>query len=164
MNLWQCKFVLTSSISASSLCNMKYKDNSSWPFCTQKVQVFVNLIVKYFKWKWKFVFYGSFMIFLSCFYYTFKGVCLLMSCGHLLGKGWPLDSCLLCLMWSCHFPIGILGQVWCLIVLIPDLCPFSYLLYLSTRQLLFLKEIRYNSIIPWDVLQENCQLQALVYY
>ena len=27
---------------------------------------------------------------------------------------------------SCHFPIGILGQVWCLIVLIPDLFPFSY--------------------------------------
>ena len=25
-----------------------------------------------------------------------------------------------------NFPIGILGQVWCLIVLIPDLCPFSY--------------------------------------
>ena len=24
------------------------------------------------------------------------------------------------------FPIGILGQVWCLIVSIPDLCPFSY--------------------------------------
>ena len=29
-------------------------------------------------------------------------------------------------LWSCHFPIGILGQVWCLIVLIPDLCPLSY--------------------------------------
>ena len=28
---------------------------------------------------------------------------------------------------SCHFPIGILGQVWCLIVLIPDLCSLSYL-------------------------------------
>ena len=26
---------------------------------------------------------------------------------------------------SCHFPIGILGQVWCLIVSIPDLCPPS---------------------------------------
>ena len=27
----------------------------------------------------------------------------------------------------CHFPIGILGQVLCLIVSIPDLCPLSYL-------------------------------------
>ena len=24
------------------------------------------------------------------------------------------------------FPVGILGQVWCLIVSIPDLCHFSY--------------------------------------
>ena len=26
----------------------------------------------------------------------------------------------------CHFPIGILGQVWYLIVSIPDLCPLTY--------------------------------------
>ena len=31
------------------------------------------------------------------------------------------------LLWVCYFPIGILGQVWYLIVLIPDLCPLSYL-------------------------------------
>ena len=30
------------------------------------------------------------------------------------------------LMPCCHFPIGILGQVWCMIVLIPDLCPLSH--------------------------------------
>ena len=30
------------------------------------------------------------------------------------------------LLWRCHFPIGHLGQVWCLIVWIPDLCPLSY--------------------------------------
>ena len=29
-------------------------------------------------------------------------------------------------LWSCHFPIGILAHVWCLIVSIPDLCLFSY--------------------------------------
>ena len=27
---------------------------------------------------------------------------------------------------SCHFHIGILGQVWCLIVSIPNRCPLSY--------------------------------------
>ena len=27
---------------------------------------------------------------------------------------------------SCHFPIGILGQVWYLIVSIPDLCNLTY--------------------------------------
>ena len=30
------------------------------------------------------------------------------------------------LLRGCHFPIGILGQVRCLIVSIPDLCPLSY--------------------------------------
>ena len=32
------------------------------------------------------------------FCYAFMHVCLLMPCGHLLGKGWPLDSRLLCLI------------------------------------------------------------------
>ena len=27
---------------------------------------------------------------------------------------------------SCHFPIGILGQLWYLIVSIPDLCTITY--------------------------------------
>ena len=31
------------------------------------------------------------------------------------------------LLWVCHFPIGILGQVWYLIVLIPDLSSLTYL-------------------------------------
>ena len=34
---------------------------------------------------------------------------------------------LVCLTVSCHFPIGILGQVWYLIVSIPDLCTLTYL-------------------------------------
>ena len=29
-------------------------------------------------------------------------------------------------MLVCHFPIGILGQVWYLIVAIPDLCTLTY--------------------------------------
>ena len=52
----------------------------------------------------------------------FVRVCLYVLCGHLLGKGWPLGFRLWCLLWVCHFPIGILGQVWYLIVSIPDLC------------------------------------------
>ena len=38
------------------------------------------------------------MLFLSCFCYAFMRVCLLMSCGHLLGKGRPLGSRLGCLI------------------------------------------------------------------
>ena len=29
------------------------------------------------------------------------------------------------LLWVCHFPIGILGQVWYLIVSIPDICTLT---------------------------------------
>ena len=43
------------------------------------------------------------------------------------GKG--LTSWLLFVMFNCVFvtlPHGVLGQVWCLIVLTPDLCHLSY--------------------------------------
>ena len=63
---------------------------------------------------------------LSCVCYVFVRVCLYVLCGHLLGKGWPLGSRLWCLLWVCHFPIGILGQVWYLIVSIPDLCTLTF--------------------------------------
>ena len=56
----------------------------------------------------------------------FVRVCLYVLRGHLLGKGWPLSSRLWCLLWVCNFPIGILGQVWYLIVSIPDLCNLTY--------------------------------------
>ena len=56
----------------------------------------------------------------------FVRVCLYVLRGHLLGKGWPLGSRLWCLLWVCHFPIGILGQVWYLIASIPDLCNLTY--------------------------------------
>ena len=44
----------------------------------------------------------------------------------------------LVLLWVCYFPIGILGQVWNLIVLIPDLCPLSYFSYVPCSPLLSL--------------------------
>ena len=61
----------------------------------------------------------------------FVRVCLYVLRGHLLGKGWPLGSRLWCLLWVCYFPIGILGQVWYLIVSIPDLCNLIYFKYID---------------------------------
>ena len=29
-------------------------------------------------------------------------------------------------LWVCRFPVGVLGQVWCLILSIPDLCTLTY--------------------------------------
>ena len=50
------------------------------------------------------------MFFLSCVCYAFVCVCLFVPCGHLLGKADLLA--LICGILVCHFPIGILGQVW----------------------------------------------------
>ena len=36
--------------------------------------------------------------FLSSVCYAFVRVCLFVPCCHLLGKGWPLRSCLMCLI------------------------------------------------------------------
>ena len=47
---------------------------------------------------WPFQGGWSFMLFLFCFCYALVCVCLLMPSGHLLGKGWPLGSCLWCLI------------------------------------------------------------------
>ena len=92
--------------------------------------------VKYFTYRSKAVLllWLFYVFVLSCVCYVFMRVCLYVLCGHLLGKGWPLGSRLWCLLWGCHFPILILGQVWYLIVSIPDLCTLTYFHpYLNTE-------------------------------
>ena len=84
---------------------------------------------------------------LSCFCYVFVRVCLYVLCGHLLGKGWPLGSRLWCLLWVCHFPIGILGQVWYLIVSIPDLCTLTYFGMVRLWEVRYLK---YTYTVHWQ--------------
>ena len=66
----------------------------------------------------------------------FSVLCLLCLCVRLFiravlssaGKG--LTSWLSFMVYNCdffyHFPIGILGQVWYLVVSIPDLCTLTY--------------------------------------
>ena len=57
-------------------------------------------------------------------------VCLFVPCVTCLGR---LASWLSLVVSNCEFvvfPIGILGQVWYLIVSIPDLCTFTYLSYI----------------------------------
>ena len=55
--------------------------------------------------------------------YMFVYMCIVVTC-------WERADllALLCgvLLYVCYFPIGILGQVWYLIVLIPDLCTLTY--------------------------------------
>ena len=68
----------------------------------------------------------SLMFSLSCVRYAFVCVCLFVPCDHLLGKADLLALVCGVSLRVCHFPIGILGQVWCLIVSIPDLCTLTY--------------------------------------
>ena len=90
----------------------------------------------------------------------FSVLCLLRLCARLFicalcspaGKG--LTSRFWCL-WVCHFPIGILAQVWYLIVSISDLCNLTYfavvqLLNLST-QVAF--KIGYWSTLRYEMKQ-----------
>ena len=66
-------------------------------------------------------------------------LCLLCLCARLFicalwspaGKG--LTSWLSFVVSDCHFPIGILGQVWYLIVSIPDLSTLTYFISLTTH-------------------------------
>ena len=58
--------------------------------------------------------------------YAFVRVCLYVPLWSPAGKRADLWA-LVCgvLLWVCFFPIGILGQVWYLIVSIPDLCTLT---------------------------------------
>ena len=60
------------------------------------------------------------------FCYAFVRVCLLMPCGPLLGKGWPLGSRLWCLIVKMSLSNWYPGSGVGLIVSIPYLCPLSY--------------------------------------
>ena len=94
-------------------------------FMSSCVEPVINLKIVFLTVPRRYFFFRSLVGFcvvcFSCFF-----VRLLLSCGHLLGKGWPLGSCWWCLLYFVTFPCGILGQVWYLIVSFPDLCHLSY--------------------------------------
>ena len=71
----------------------------------------------------------DYVLFLSCVFHAFRRgssvhCCLVVTCWE------GLSSWLSFVMSNCEvvtkFPIGIMGQVWCLIVSIPDICHLSY--------------------------------------
>ena len=87
-------------------------------------------------------FCGSFMLFLSCFCYAFVRVCLLMPCGQLLGKGWPLGSRLWCLIVKLSLSHWYPGSGVEHDLSIPDLCPLSYFQA-------FLRNLKNIDLGPW---------------
>ena len=51
------------------------------------------------------------------------------------------------LLWVCYFPIGILGQVWYLIVLIPDLCTLPYFAPVSELNLCMFIDFEWSLLL-----------------
>ena len=88
-------------------------------------------------------------------WYVDEATCVVVSChlpcGHLLWKGWPLGCRLWCLLWVCHFLIGILDHVWYLIVSIPYLCAFTYFVVIRAH-LIFWWRCFYcrNYVLIWS--------------
>ena len=112
--------------------------SSKWAFKTQLLfdlrlrfarhEAGLSPPIKYFYWP----FQGGAPFVDHLFYFCL--VFVMHTCGsvywYLVVTCWEradLVSLVCYVQWgSCYFPIDILGQVWCLIVSIPDLCPLSY--------------------------------------
>ena len=69
---------------------------SGWQWISEGLNC-VRFLFKFVTWKIRPLSHLN-DIFLFCFWYAFVRVCLLMPCGPLLGKGWPLGSRLYCLI------------------------------------------------------------------
>ena len=104
------------------ICIIKFKLNQCFvrsflgslrcnTFLRRKSSVFVTLWNRFKPsskiFLWPFQGGSSFMVLcviyvlcLSCF-----RICSLLPCDHLMGKGWPLGSCLWWVLWFCYFPI-----------------------------------------------------------
>ena len=80
-----------------------------------------------------------FAIFSFVFVFVILSFCSLQPCDNLLGKAGPLGS-LVCdvFLYFVIFPHGFTGQVWYLIVLMPDLCllPYFSTIHFETLHLL----------------------------
>ena len=106
-----------------------------------------------------------YFLWLSCFF-----LCSLVPCGHLLGKGWPLGSCLWCLLWFLllsHVVSWVRCGTWLYRFLI-----FSVFLTLKhladdkiERRLLWLSVYKLQiQRAQWERHQVSCWKQILDYF
>ena len=86
---------------------------------------------------------------------AFVRICFLVPRDRLLGADLLAPVCDVWL-WGCHFPIGILGQVWCLILSIRDLCPLS--------NFEFRPDFHSKKIMLWYLGDYCLQMLHLVWY
>ena len=95
---------------------------------------------------WRYFFCGSFVLFMSCCLSCFR-ICSLLPCAH---KRDRTDILALVCDVYCDcvaLPFGILGQVWHLIVSIPNPCCLSYFRYISCLVGLGVK-ISFITLVP----------------
>ena len=80
-------------------------------------------------------------------------MCLVLTCLERSDLLALICGVLLCV---CHFPIGILGQVWYLIVPIPDICTLTYFyrIFMELR----LSVQRRNFVLVSLALTPNCRV------
>ena len=84
--------------------------------CWPQSMLSVMVITRYFA-DWTF----SFLLFMFHIYLCYA-VLFLTACDNMLGKGWPLGSLVCCVfLYFVTFPYRVPGQLWYLIVSIPDL-------------------------------------------
>ena len=73
----------------------------------------------------------------SCLSLLCCRLCSFQPCDYLLGNGWPLSSLVCCIFWCfVTFPYSAPGQLWYLVVSIPDLCLPLFLLSLLVCEIL----------------------------
>ena len=90
--MFQCHSVSLVYMKGQKAGKLRYISDMQIELTLLKRGLTVRWVYRHWGAVWPDFFFGSFMLFLSCFCYAFMHVCLLMPCGHLLGKGWPLGS------------------------------------------------------------------------
>ena len=147
---YQLRFIVIAFFAQSFICmhyarNIYhvYRGNQGW------IQDFWNVVPR--RWFFLWIICVIYVLCLSCF-----RICSLLPCGRLERGGWPLGSCLWCLLWFCYFPMlcPVTGVVldcidlWSLLSFLLSLCikVWSFALLILS----YLSKISHENEIIWS--------------
>ena len=93
---------------------------------------------------------------LSCVCYVFVRISLIVLCGHLLEKGWPLGSRLWCLTVSLSLSHWHPGSGVVLIVSIPDLRTLTYFVAAVVVVIVFVVVVLFDiiAVVVWSEMPD----------
>ena len=100
----------------------------------------------------RYFFCGPFMFLFCLVFAMFCARLFICALWSPAGKGLTPWLSFVLSLWVCHFPIGILGQVWYLIVSIPDLCTLTYF-DLNFRQVIYSlsASLKLSAVIVFEI-------------